>query len=584
MWQWTGVVMMIWSSYGLAICPSWSQAKAEQEITRLSAQIARWDSAYWQEGVSNVSDEVYDQLSERLKQWQRCFGDEQAALTLPATRGTLRHPVNHTGVEKMKDGAALRQWMQRRRDLWVQPKVDGVAVTLVYRQGKLVQATSRGDGQKGEDWTAKVHALPRVPSHVAGLLANSVLQGELFLRRDGHIQQKMGGMNARARVAGAMMRNAESALLKDIDVFIWAWPDGPPSMSQRLAELTRGGFALSEAWTRKIARVEEAETLRRQWYQSPLPFVTDGIVVRSAQEPRGEEWLPGEGSWVVAWKYAPAARVAEVKAITFTVGRTGRIAVVATLVPVQLDDKQVQRVSLGSVRRWQTLDIAPGDQILVSLAGQGIPRIDSVVWRGADRTKPQPPAPRYTPLTCFYATPECNEQFIARLAWLSSPSVLNIEGLGEAGWRLLHQTHRFEHLFSWLALSKGQLQQTSGFSARRGMQLWHRFDLVRQLPFTRWLEALGIPLPRMALNALRDQRWQALQNRDVRRWQQVAGVGPERARKLVEFVHYPTIHALIGWLGEQGITGFQDVGVNGCRGDNGKPADLTSGAAPACEP
>jgi DNA ligase (NAD+) len=575
---------MMWSGYGLTVCPVWSQAKAEQEITRLSAQIARWDSAYWHEGVSNVNDEVYDQLSERLKQWQRCFDDDHAALILPATRGTMRHPVSHTGVEKIKDGVALREWMQTRRDLWVQPKVDGVAVTLVYRQGQLVQATSRGDGQKGEDWTAKVQALPRVPARVAGPLANSVLQGELFLRRDGHIQQQMGGMNARARVAGAMMRHEESALVKDIDVFIWAWPDGPASMAQRLAELARAGFALSVDWTRKITRVEEAEMLRQQWYQSPLPFVTDGIVVRSAQEPAGNEWLPGEGRWVVAWKYTPASRVTDVKGITFSVGRTGRIAVVATLEPVQLDDKRVQRVNIGSVRRWHALDIAPGDQILVSLAGQGLPRLDSVVWRGGDRTKPEPPAPRYTPLTCFYATPECSEQFIARLVWLSSPSVLNIVGLGEAGWRLLYQTHRFEHLFSWLALSKEQLQQTPGFSAQRGLQLWHRFELVRQVPFTRWLEALGVPLPRTALNALRDRRWHTLQHRDARSWQQVAGVGQERARRLVEFVHHPTLDALTTWLSGQGVTGFQGAEINGCRGDNGKPADPASGEAPACEP
>jgi DNA ligase (NAD+) len=97
MWQWAGAVLMMWSGYGLTVCPVWSQAKAEQEITRLSAQIARWDSAYWHEGVSNVNDEVYDQLSERLKQWQRCFDDDHAALILPATRGTMRHPVSHTG-------------------------------------------------------------------------------------------------------------------------------------------------------------------------------------------------------------------------------------------------------------------------------------------------------------------------------------------------------------------------------------------------------------------------------------------------------------------------------------------------------
>ncbi|SQD00548.1 NAD-dependent DNA ligase LigB [Escherichia coli] len=106
------------------------------------------------------------------------------------------------------------------------------------------------------------------------------------------------------------------------------------------------------------------------------------MVVRGAKEPESRHWLPGQAEWLVAWKYQPVAQVAEVKAIQFAVGKSGKISVVASLAPVMLDDKKVQRVNIGSVRRWQEWDIAPGDQILVSLAGQGIPRIDDVVWRG----------------------------------------------------------------------------------------------------------------------------------------------------------------------------------------------------------
>ncbi|MGE9665613.1 NAD-dependent DNA ligase LigB, partial [Escherichia coli] len=81
---------------------------------------------------------------------------------------------------------------------------------------------------------------------------------------------------------------------------------------------------------------------------------------------------------------------------------------------------RVQRVNIGSVRRWDEWDIAPGDQILVSLAGQGIPRIDEVVWRSTQRIKPVPPEGRFNSLTCFYATAQCQEQFVARLVWLGA--------------------------------------------------------------------------------------------------------------------------------------------------------------------
>lgn len=158
-------------------------------------------------------------------------------------------------------------------------------------------------------------------------------------------------------------------------------------------------------------------------------------------------------------------------------------------------------MNIGSVRRWQEWDIAPGDQILVSLAGQGIPRIDDVVWRGAERTKPTPPENRFNSLTCYFASDVCQEQFISRLVWLGSKQVLGLDGIGEAGWRSLHQTHRFEHIFSWLLLTPERLQNTPGIAKSKSAQLWHQFNLARKQPFTRWVMAMGIPLTRAALNA-----------------------------------------------------------------------------------
>lgn len=189
--------------------------------------------------------------------------------------------------------------------------------------------------------------------------------------------------------------------------------------------------------------------MRDTWFNAPLPFVTDGIVIREGDEPVASGWALGQGSWIVAWKYPPAHHVANVKNVRFTVGRTGKITVVADLETLRIDDKNVSRVSIGSVERWRTLDIASGDQIMVSLAGRGVPRIDSVIWRVALRNKPQLRMQRqFQALSCFYAIGSCYEQFIARLSWLSRGTVLNIPGFSEAGWRQLHQTHRFEHIFS----------------------------------------------------------------------------------------------------------------------------------------
>ena len=556
-WMAILISILCWQSSVWAVCPAWSPARAQEEISRLQQQIKQWDDDYWKEGKSEVEDGVYDQLSARLTQWQRCFGNETRDVMIPPLNGAVMHPVAHTGVRKMVDKNALSLWMRERSDLWVQPKVDGVAVTLVYRDGKLNKAISRGNGLKGEDWTQKVRLISAVPQTVSGPLANSTLQGEIFLQREGHIQQQMGGINARAKVAGLMMRQDDSDTLNSLGVFVWAWPDGPQLMTDRLKDLATAGFTLTQTYTRAVKNADEVAHVRNEWWKAKLPFVTDGVVVRAAKEPESRHWLPGQAEWLVAWKYQPVAQVAEVKAIQFAVGKSGKISVVASLAPVMLDDKKVQRVNIGSVRRWQEWDIAPGDQILVSLAGQGIPRIDDVVWRGAERTKPTPPENRFNSLTCYFASDVCQEQFISRLVWLGSKQVLGLDGIGEAGWRALHQTHRFEHIFSWLLLTPEQLQNTPGIAKSKSAQLWHQFNLARQQPFTRWVMAMGIPLTRAALNASDERSWSQLLFSTEQFWQQLPGTGSGRARQVIEWKENAQIKKLGSWLAAQQITGFE---------------------------
>ena len=556
-WMAILISILCWQSSAWAVCPAWSPARAQEEISRLQQQIKQWDDDYWKEGKSEVEDGVYDQLSARLTQWQRCFGSEPRDVMMPPLNGAVMHPVAHTGVRKMVDKNALSLWMRERSDLWVQPKVDGVAVTLVYRDGKLNKAISRGNGLKGEDWTQKVSLISAVPQTVSGPLANSTLQGEIFLQREGHIQQQMGGINARAKVAGLMMRQGNSDTLNSLAVFVWAWPDGPQLMTDRLKELATAGFTLTQTYTRAVKNADEVARVRNEWWKAELPFVTDGVVVRAAKEPESRHWLPGQAEWLVAWKYQPVAQVAEVKAIQFAVGKSGKISVVASLAPVMLDDKKVQRVNIGSVRRWQEWDIAPGDQILVSLAGQGIPRIDDVVWRGAERTKPTPPENRFNSLTCYFASDVCQEQFISRLVWLGSKQVLGLDGIGEAGWRALHQTHRFEHIFSWLLLTPEQLQNTPGIAKSKSAQLWHQFNLARKQPFTRWVMAMGIPLTRAALNASDERSWSQLLFSTEQFWQQLPGTGSGRARQVIEWKENAQIKKLGSWLAAQQITGFE---------------------------
>ncbi len=135
-----GVGILLWHSQSGALCPARPPARAAEEIARLQQQLADWNDIYWKQGVSAVDDSVYDQLSARLVQWQRCVGQDVSSTPVsPPLNGTTMHPVAHTGVRKLADRQAVEQWMRGRSELWVQPKVDGVAVTLVYQNGKLTR-------------------------------------------------------------------------------------------------------------------------------------------------------------------------------------------------------------------------------------------------------------------------------------------------------------------------------------------------------------------------------------------------------------------------------------------------------------
>mgnify|MGYP003349453889 CR=1 FL=1 len=178
----------------------------------------------------------------------------------------------------------MRRFTSRRQGLWIQPKVDGVAVTLRYRQGELVEAVSRGDGERGQDWTERVRQLPDVPASLPEPLS-AVFQGELYWQLDRHIQSQAPEIGARGAVAGAMAQQAPSeATLSRVGLFVWDWPDGPTEMTERLARLTALGFDTAE-YTHPVAGHQQAAEWRERWFNEPLPFACpEGCLF---YEPRG---------------------------------------------------------------------------------------------------------------------------------------------------------------------------------------------------------------------------------------------------------------------------------------------------------
>ncbi|PZR37818.1 MAG: NAD-dependent DNA ligase LigB, partial [Ectopseudomonas oleovorans] len=369
-----------------APCPDWPANRAKSELSVLSQQIAEWDDAYHNHGRSLIADELYDQARERLQSWHQCFPNALVDLPEPlaGSTGKLAHPVAQTGLRKLND-AAVAEWVASRDSLWIQPKVDGVAVTLVYQGGILKQAISRGDGRHGQDWTARARQLPAIPKHLKQPL-DAVLQGELYWRLDDHVQSRDGGAGARGKVAGLMARQSlDEQETNAIGLFVWDWPNGPENMPERLKALQNLGFSDSLHYTQPLNSTADARGWRQHWLNAPLSFASDGVVIRQGIRPPGERWQAEAPHWAIAWKYPASQALAVVQAVDFNIGRTGRITPILRLQPVDLDERRISRVALGSLQTWEKLDIRPGDQVAIRLAGLTIPRLDQVIWRSPER-------------------------------------------------------------------------------------------------------------------------------------------------------------------------------------------------------
>ncbi|UXZ53851.1 NAD-dependent DNA ligase LigB [Halomonas sp. 7T] len=541
-------------------CPDWSAERLALEAQALAEHIEVWDRAYHDDGESLIADELYDQALARLESWQACLDaptPHRPLTRITSSSGTRTHPAVQTGLNKA-DEDGIRRFTSRRDDLWIQPKVDGVAVTLRYQNGELVEAISRGDGERGQDWTARVQQLPSVPASLPEPVS-AVFQGELYWRLDSHVQVRQPDSGARGAVAGAMAQKAPGQeTLNRIALFVWDWPDGPTQMTERLAQLTALGFDTAD-YTHPVNGQEAAAEWRDRWFNAPLPFATDGVVLKQAERPGVRRWSSSPPEWAVAWKYPSQQALAQVRGVEFRVGRTGRVTPLVWLHPISLEGRRISRVSLGSLERWQAWDVRPGDQVAVTLAGLTIPQVSSVVWQTRERAAlSAPPPERYHLLSCFTLTPErasertpeCSAQLLARLTYLGEQ--LGMRGIGEGTWQALIEAGVVTELLGWLALTPEQLQQAYGIGETSATALVAQFNAARQAPYAAWLSALGMPPGGDA----RLGDWYTLTGYSRADWQAVPGVGPVRGEALVAFFSHPDVQRMANQLQQAGVDGF----------------------------
>ncbi|CAO1658516.1 NAD-dependent DNA ligase LigB [Halomonas sp. NYA30] len=551
-WVFASLIGLVTFSAQAAECPDWPEERLTRESQALAEQVQRWDTAYHDEGIALIDDALYDQAVERLATWQRCLGnvpDHRPLSRVTRSSGTLDHPAAQRGLTKADDDG-VRRFTSRREDLWIQPKVDGVAITLRYADGELIEAVSRGDGERGQDWTNRVRQLPAVPTTLPEPIS-AVLQGELYWRLTQHVQSQSPASGARGAVAGAMAQSSPTAAtLERIGLFVWDWPDGPTGMGERLARLTALGFDTA-SYTQPLDDQRDATYWRDSWFNGPLPFATDGVVIKQAERPGVRRWTSSPPEWAVAWKYPAQQALAEVRGIEFRVGRTGRVTPLVWLNPVQLEGRRISRVSLGSLERWESLDIRPGDQVAIFLGGLTIPQLSEVVWHTQERSPLTPPSPqRFNLLSCFELTPGCEGQLLARLTYLGEQ--LGMQGIGEGTWQALMDAGVVTHLLDWLDVEPRQLQLAYGIGEFTAAALTEQFQVARSKPFAAWLSALGAPPGSESVRG----DWDDLAGYQREEWQAVPGVGPVRAEALVAFFSHPSVQRMALQLQQAGVAGF----------------------------
>ncbi len=510
-----------------------------ERIAFLRREIDRHDRLYYVEAKPVIGDRDYDLLYEELLRLER----ENPDLVDPdsPTRRVSGSPVEgfaqvrhepamqsldktHT-KEELADFDAFVSKEVSGFTYIVEPKVDGVSISLVYENGRLARAATRGNGIVGDDITANVRTIKAVPLSIPSDAGDRLeVRGEIYMTRDGFVRLN-GEEIEKGREPFANPRNAAAGSLKQLDpkevarrpldIVIYnaggAGCERFSSHREMIAAFRSWGFPTSP-WSRScgsigevFAAIDELEKLRHSFR-----FEIDGAVIK-IDERRFHDILGATAHgprWARAYKYAPERAETVVEAITVQVGRTGTLTPVAELRPVRLAGSVISRATLHNADQIARQDIRIGDRVWIVKAGDVIPAIDSVITArrtGAERVFEMP---RVCPV-CGGATareegevalkcvnPGCPAQLRRRIEHFASRNALDIRALGPGVIDPLVDKGVIADPLDLFAVDEAALAalDVSGHKfGKNAKKVVDALSAARALPLHRWLFAVGIP-------------------------------------------------------------------------------------------
>ncbi len=524
--------------------------EAQARIQQLRSQIEEYNRLYYEEAQSAIGDQEFDALLRELSDLEKQYPDLAVAdsPTKKVAGKTLEgftqvaHLAPMLSLDNTYSEAEAVEFYQRMQRLLpgekipvvIEPKVDGVAITLIYRDGKLDYAATRGDGRVGDDVTRNIRTIASVPQTLHGSVPALIeIRGEVYLGREIFLelnveQEKLGKtlyMNPRNTAAGSLKQlDPELARKRRLSVLLYGTGavEGTAltSHTHALDKIEKWGLPVS-TWKRTadspetmLAAIRELDTVRKTF-----PYDTDGGVIKVDNfEQRARLGFTSKAPrWAMAFKYAAERAETRLLDIQIQVGRTGVLTPVAHLEPIVVSGSRVARATLHNEEEIQRKDIRIGDTVIIEKAGEVIPAVVEVVLA----KRPANAVPYDLAASIGHKCPSCGgpiareEGFVAwrcfsfdcptqtstKLKHFAARKMLDIEGVGDIVADKLVERNLVRNpldlfkldLDTLGTLNLGTADEPRVFGPKNGAKLLAALDRARTLPLSRWIFAIGIP-------------------------------------------------------------------------------------------
>ena len=508
----------------------------KEKIEELRRRLNEYNYRYYVLNDPLISDYDYDVLLRTLQELETQYPqyDDPASpthrvgsdITSEFRQVTHRYPMlslsNTYSIDELREFTQRVEKEVGEVEFCCELKFDGTAISLTYENGRLVQASTRGDGTIGDDVTANVRTIRSIPLILTGKDYPAVfeIRGEILMphasfSRLNAEREEIGEApfaNPRNAAAGTLKQQSSAVVARrGLDAYLYALQgEGLPFAShyENLQKAREWGFKVSEHMRlcRGLEQVEayvnEIDLLRRT-----LPYDTDGVVIKvndyalqarlgnTAKAPR----------WAVAYKFKAEQALTRLRSIDFQVGRTGAVTPVANLDPVQLAGTTVKRASLHNADQIALLDVRLGDMVYVEKGGEIIPKITgvaldqrpdgSVPFRyithcpecGTELVKDEGEAKHYCP-----NQNGCPPQIIGRIVHFIGRKAMDIDGLGEETVQLLWEAGLVKDVADLYDLRKEQLEVLPRLGEKSAENIVDSIEKSKQVPFARVLFAIGM--------------------------------------------------------------------------------------------